>query len=118
METKRGQCHCGAIVFEVDLENGLQDLKRCNCSLCRRKGAVMAGVPIDRLRVIEGADHLTLYQWNTHVARHYFCSICGIYTYHQRRTDPNQYGFNVACLKDIDPYSLKDISIVDGASLS
>jgi len=55
MLTKTGSCHCGTVVFEVDLENGLQNLRRCNCSLCRRKGAIMAGVPLDRLRVVKGA---------------------------------------------------------------
>ena len=62
---KRGKCHCGAVEFEVELENGLENVRRCNCSLCRRKGAIMAGVPLERLRVVKGADMLTLYQWNT-----------------------------------------------------
>ena len=117
-EIKQGTCHCGAVEFEVELESGLADLRRCNCSLCRRKGAIMAGVPLDKLKVVRGADNLTLYQWNTQIAKHYFCRTCGIYTHHQRRSNPNEYGFNVACLEDVDPFSLGDIPMGAGASMS
>jgi hypothetical protein len=118
METRRGSCHCGAVVFEVELANGLEKLRRCNCSLCRRKGAIMASVPVERLRVVRGADQLTLYQWNTRQARHYFCSVCGIYTHHQRRSMPGEYGFNVACLDGVDPFALGPVPVGDGASAS
>lgn len=116
--TKTGSCHCGAVIFEVRLNNGFDNLRRCNCSLCRRKGAVMAGVPLDALRVLEGADKLSLYQWNTMTAKHYFCSVCGIYTHHQRRSNPNEYGFNVACIEGLEPTDLGDVPVGDGASLS
>jgi hypothetical protein len=106
------------VQFEVELENGLEDLRRCNCSLCRRKGAIMATVPVERLRVVKGADMLTLYRWNTGTAKHYFCRRCGIYTHHQRRSIPSQVGFNVACLEGVDPFALGDIRIGDGAALS
>jgi hypothetical protein len=118
MEAKRAQCHCGAVVFEVTLENGLEKLRRCNCSLCKRKGAVMASVPLDRLRILKGSEKLSLYQWNTKTAKHYFCSVCGIYTHHQRRSNPYEYGFNVACVEDVDPFKLGDIPVRDGASAS
>jgi hypothetical protein len=114
----KGKCHCGAVAFEVELANGLEDLRRCNCSLCRRKGAIMASVPVGGLRVIKGEDMLTLYQWNTKTARHYFCKICGIYTHHQRRSNPAQYGFNVACIEGVDPFALKDVAIGNGAAQS
>lgn len=117
MKTRRGSCHCGAVVFEVELEDGLHNLRRCNCSLCRRKGAVMASVPVERLKVIAGEDQLSLYQWNKRIARHYFCKHCGIYTHHQRRSNPAEYGFNVACIEDVDSYGLKDIGVSDGASM-
>jgi hypothetical protein len=112
---KKGKCHCGAVSFEVELEDGLGETRRCNCSLCSRKGAIMAFVSVDRLKVVEGADMLTLYQWNTKIAKHYFCKICGIYTHHQRRINPSQCGFNVACLEDVDPFALTNIGLVDGA---
>lgn len=118
METRTGSCHCGAVVFTLQLPDGLQNLRRCNCSLCRRKGAVMAMVALDGLKVIQGADKLSLYQWNTGIAKHYFCSVCGIYTHHQRRSKPDEYGFNVACLEGVDPFELGDIPVADGASQS
>ena len=118
METKTGSCHCGAVVFEVELEDGLQNLRRCNCSLCRRKGAIMASVPVQKLKVVAGEDQLSLYQWNKMIARHYFCKRCGIYTHHQRRSNPAEFGFNVACIEGVDPFDLEDIRVGDGASSS
>ena len=116
METRTGSCHCQAVVFEVDLAGGFENLRRCNCSLCRRKGAVMASVPLERLRIVRGEDKLTLYQWNTRQARHYFCSVCGIYTHHQRRSKPTEYGFNVACIDGIDAASLGPVALGNGAA--
>jgi hypothetical protein len=118
MATRIGSCHCGAVAFEVDLQQGFQSLRRCNCSLCRRKGAIMANVPVERLRVTKGQDKLSLYQWNTRQAKHYFCSVCGIYTHHQTRSNPGEYGFNVACIEGVDPFALGSVAIGDGAAKS
>jgi len=118
VETVIGKCHCGAVEFEVDLDNGLGDLRRCNCSLCRRKGAIMAGVLLERLRVTQGAENLSLYQWNTNIAKHYFCRTCGIYTHHQRRSNPHEYGFNVGCLENYEPDTVGEIPVGNGASMS
>jgi hypothetical protein len=118
VETRTGTCHCGAIVFEVDLANGFENVRRCNCSICSRKGAVMAAVPLDGLRVVKGADRLSLYQWNTMQAKHYFCSTCGIYTHHQRRSVPTEYGFNVACIIGVDLASIGPIGASNGAAQS
>lgn len=116
-ETRIGKCHCGEIEFEVTLDNGIENIRRCNCSLCNRKGAAVAGVPLENLKVIKGADTIKLYQWNTNTAKHYFCGTCGIYTHHQRRSNPNEFGFNIGCL-DIDISNVGDIPTGDGASLS
>jgi len=75
----------------------------------------MVGVPIENHRVVKGAEKLTLYQWNTKVAKHYFCSICGIYTHHQRRSNPRELGVNVGCLEGVDLFDLRDVSVADGA---
>lgn len=117
-EIKVGRCHCGAVEFELEVENGIGTMRRCNCSICRKKGAVMGSVPLDKLRVVKGSEHLTLYQWNTKTAKHYFCKICGIYTHHQRRSKPNEFAFNVACLEGPDPTVGAEIEMVDGASNS
>ncbi|QNI03306.1 GFA family protein [Halomonas sp. SH5A2] len=110
----RATCHCGMVVLELELPDGLVDPKRCNCSICRRKGAVMAYVTLSGLRVISGAEQLTLYQFNSGVAKHYFCSNCGIYTHHQTRSNPNIYGFNVGCLEGVNPHDLPDLPVSDG----
>ena len=107
-------CHCGGVEIEVDLPDGLRQLRRCNCSMCRRRGAVVASVNLDQLRIKQGADKLSLYQFNTMTAEHYFCSVCGIYTHHRRRSNTREYGINIACLDGINPYELGSIPVVDG----
>ena len=118
MQIERGTCHCKAVEFEVELANGFENLRRCNCSLCSRRGAVMASVPVDKLRIVRGEDKLSLYQWNTMQAKHFFCSVCGIYTHHQRRSNPSEYGFNVACIIGVDISALGPIGVGNGASQS
>lgn len=110
----KGQCHCGSVQFSVKLDNGLVDPRRCNCSMCRRRGAVVASVELKDLTVDKGADVLSLYQFNTHTAKHYFCSKCGIYTHHQRRSNPKLYAFNIACLEGVDPFVLANVRVLDG----
>lgn len=115
IQTKhRAACHCGMVVLELDLPDGLVDPKRCNYSICRRKGAVMAYVPLNGLSVLKGAEYLKLYQFNSGVAKHYFCSNCGIYTHHQTRSNPNVYGFNVGCLEGVKPCDLDGVPVSDG----
>jgi len=109
-----GQCHCGSVKFTVRLENGLLDVRRCNCSMCRRRGAVVASVELKDLTIDEGEEVLSLYQFNTKTARHYFCSRCGIYTHHQRRSNPALYAFNIACLEGVDPFVLANVPVLDG----
>lgn len=119
MRTMRiGACHCGTVRFEVDLDEDAIPLNRCNCSLCRRRGAVMTSVPLDRFRLLAGAETLSLYRWNSGVAKHYFCSRCGIYTHHQRRSAPEQYAVNVACLVGGDLSLGRKVGELDGASNS
>ncbi len=113
----RASCHCGAVELELDLPDGLIDLRRCDCSLCRRRGAIAASIPLSGIRVVRGHDVLKLYQFNTRIAKHYFCSNCGIYTHHQRRSNTEQYGFNVACLQGINPLKLEQaIPTSDGVN--
>ena len=91
LPTHLASCHCGAVVLELTLPDGIVDPHRCSCSICRRKGAIVAGVPLSALRIVKGRDALKLYQFNTRTAKHYFCGVCGIYTHHQRRSNPRQY---------------------------
>jgi hypothetical protein len=114
--THRASCHCGAVVLELDLSQGILDVRRCNCSLCRRKGAVMGAVALEGLRVQQGAEVLSIYRFNTNTAEHYFCSRCGIYTHHRRRSNPNQYGFNIGCLEGVQPTDIESVPVSDGAN--
>ena len=109
-------CHCGAVVIEVRLSRGLDGAGRCNCSFCKRRGAIMAAAPREGLRILQGGEALTLYQWGTRTAEHWFCSICGIYTHHRRRSNPEEYGVNVGALDGVDPRSLDDVRWFDGAN--
>jgi len=68
----RASCHCGAVELELELPDGIVDPRRCDCSICRRKGAVVASVPLAGVHVVKGADQLKLYRFNTRTARHYF----------------------------------------------
>ena len=114
-DTRILSCHCGAVECQVDFECGLENIRHCNCSLCRRKGYVMAAVPLNQLKVIKGCDNLNCYQWGTLVAKHYFCKTCGIHTHHQRRSNPSQYGINIACIEGVDPFSYKGVPIGNGS---
>ena len=113
-ESRVLKCHCGTVEISVEFDNGLENIRRCGCSLCRRKGAVMAAVPLEKLSVTKGKNNLSCYQWNTKVAEHYFCKTCGIYTHHKRRSNPNQYGINIACLDGVDPYSYENVPVGNG----
>lgn len=110
----KATCHCGSVVLEIRLPNGLVDPRRCNCSLCRRRGAIVASVPLSDLKIVRGAESLRKYQFHTFTAEHYFCSICGVYTHHKRRSNPDQYAFNVACLEGVDPFELGEVPVYDG----
>ncbi|MCF6318707.1 MAG: GFA family protein [Proteobacteria bacterium] len=112
----KASCHCGTIQFELNLPNGLDDPRRCDCSMCRRRGAIVASVTLDGIKITQGEDQLSLYQFNTMTAKHFFCSVCGIYTHHQRRSNPSEYGFNLACLEGVNPLELENIPTYDGVN--
>ena len=110
----RASCHCGAVELKLTLPNGIEDPRRCDCSMCRRRGAIVASVSLENLEVVRGADVLGLYQFNTMTAKHYFCTKCGIYTHHRRRSNPNEFGYNVGCLNGINPFEIGDVPVRDG----
>lgn len=116
MEQAEGSCHCGAVRFRVKLSNGLRSARRCTCSLCRMRGAVAVSADLDDLEILQGEDALTLYQYNTKTAKHYFCSKCGVYTHHQRRSNPDQYGINAACLEGVSPFDFEEVLVTDGVN--
>ena len=111
-----GSCHCKDVQFTVILTDGFNTIRRCSCSYCRMRGAVAVSAQLDGIEVTAGEHLLSLYQFNTKSAKHYFCSNCGIYTYHQRRSNPNQYGINVACLEGVSPFDFAQVVVNDGVN--
>jgi len=99
-KTYRGSCHCKAVRFEIDTD--APELTTCDCSICRRKNALMVKVHEASFRLLVGAGALTEYRFHTSTARHYFCSVCGIYPFHRKRVTPDHYGVNVSCLEGFD----------------
>lgn len=113
-ETRTATCHCGAVELRVVLPEGIANASRCDCSYCRRRPAPTVMAPKDGVEVTRGADTLTLYEWGTHTAKHYFCSVCGIYMYHNRRSDPTQCGVNMGALEGVNPAEHEPIPWNDG----
>ncbi|WP_309737094.1 GFA family protein [Sphingomonas sp. SORGH_AS_0742] len=111
-----GQCHCGAVRFEAKLSDGFNTVRRCTCSYCRMRGAVVVSAEMGGVTIVQGREWLTSYRFNTRTAEHFFCSICGIYTHHQRRSNPNQYGVNVACLEGVSPFDFGEVPVNDGVN--
>lgn len=109
-----GACHCGAVRFRARLTDGLRTARRCTCSYCRMRGAVAVSAQLGGLDILAGEDKLATYRFNTGTAQHHFCSVCGIYTHHQRRSNPEQYGINVACLEGLSPFDFAEVPVVDG----
>ncbi len=110
-----GACHCGAVRFRVRLAQGLHTARRCNCSYCRMRGAVIVTARLADLEVTQGAQHLGVYRFGTHVAAHHFCRICGIATHQRRRSDPTQFGVNVACL-GLSPFDFPELPVNESAN--
>jgi len=114
MDPVKLTCHCGAVELRAQLSDGLATAQYCDCSFCRRRGAAM--VTASRIEVVRGADKLTLYQWGTKTAEHWFCSVCGIYTHHRQRSNPDEYGVNLGAIEGVNPRDLGEIDWYDGVN--
>ncbi|WP_412509700.1 GFA family protein [Roseovarius sp. SYSU LYC5161] len=113
--TRTATCHCGAVELRITPAcSDLSDARRCDCSFCRRRGAATVSVPLENLDVTRGAGKLSRYQWGTMTAQHYFCSICGIYTHHRRRSDPTMYGVNLGTIAGVPPREAEPVPWTDG----
>ncbi|MGY3583455.1 hypothetical protein ACVIGB_007480 [Bradyrhizobium sp. USDA 4341] len=115
MTCYRGSCHCGAVTFRIDAD--ISELTTCDCSLCRRKNAIMAKVHECELVILSGEDLLSAYVWNTSRAKHFFCSRCGVYTFHRKRAAPDHFGVNVFCLENFDVGAFR-LRATDGVGMS
>jgi len=95
-----GSCHCGAIRFEIDTT--IDQVTRCSCSICAKKGILHHRVPPDRFRLLTPEADVGTYRFGTGVAGHHFCKVCGIHVFTRPRAAPELYTVNVRCLDDYD----------------
>src|SRR5689334_12544692 len=104
--TYHGSCHCGAVKFSFVGEPITKGC-RCNCSICRRRGAIMSNdyVPAEAL-TFEGKDALALYQFGDRDMNHWFCKTCGIFPFSGVAAPPGRYRVNLGCVDGIDPFAL------------
>lgn len=109
-------CHCGTVQLRVTLAEGFASARRCSCSYCRMRGAIAVSARIEGIEFLAGQDNLTLYQFNTGTAKHWFCKTCGIYTHHQRRSNPQEFGVNVACIEGVSPFDFAEVPVMDGVA--
>ena len=112
--TLNGSCHCGTVKFTTTLPFGFSSARRCTCSICRMRGAIAVTSTDGHFRITEGEDKLATYRFNTKTAEHHFCTTCGIYTHHKRRSNPDQLGVNVACLEGVSPFDFAEVVVFDG----
>lgn len=107
-----GACHCGNVRFEAMID--LASARRCTCSYCRMRGAVAVSSEQSDFKLLSGEADLSVYSFNTGEAKHHFCSTCGIYTHHKRRSNPHQFGINASCLEGLSPFDFHEIDVLDG----
>jgi hypothetical protein len=113
LQTYQGSCHCRRVTFEV--RANLDHVVDCNCSACRRKGALWHGASDSNLRILTGEADLVLYEFNTKTAKHYFCGHCGVHPFIRPRLAPSQWAVNVRCLDGVD-LSSTEVRPFDGAN--
>ena len=99
-QTYRGSCHCGQVRFEVTMD--LDHVRVCDCSLCRKRGALNHRVEQEDFHPLTSLDEMTLYQWHTKTAKDYFCPKCGMLPFRRPRTAPHMWTINVRCIDDVD----------------
>ncbi|RZA18746.1 MAG: GFA family protein [Proteobacteria bacterium] len=115
MEKYTGGCHCGRVNYEVSVD--ITQSITCNCSICRRRGSILAFTTADQFKLLKGEEELTNYQFGKHSIHHTFCKTCGILS-HARGSTPDGHkmvAINVRCLDDVDIEALSPVA-VDGAS--
>lgn len=109
--TFTGGCHCGAVRFRVTVRTFR--VSDCNCSLCSKEGYLHVIVPKEDLELLQGADAITTYQFNTKVAKHHFCKFCGIHSFYVPRSHPDGFSVNARCLSDVK-LEWFDVELFDG----
>ena len=110
--THSGGCHCGRVRFEVRAPAAIS-VAECNCSICVRSGYLHLIVPKARFRLLQGEESITTYTFNTGVAKHSFCKVCGIKSFYVPRSDPDGISVNARCL-DLGTVTRMEVRPFDG----
>lgn len=100
MNTYHGSCHCGRVKFSVT--TNIDKVVSCNCSICSKKGVLHHRVAPEQFDLLQGKEYLTIYQFDTKEAKHFFCRGCGIHPFSNPRAAPDMYSINIRCLDDFD----------------
>lgn len=100
-----GSCHCGAVKFEIEAPE-IVEVEDCNCSICSKSGYLHLIIPRSRFTLLSGEEVLSTYTFNTGVAKHTFCKICGIKPFYIPRSNPDGIDINVRCL-DVRPQAMQ-----------
>jgi len=116
MDSFKGSCHCKKVTFSFISTNILEEIYKCNCTLCMKKSIIMKSIPKNAFVLESSPEFLEEYVWNKKIAKHYFCNQCGVYTHHIRRRDPEQISVNLMCVDDILIPENAVINLIDGAS--
>ena len=104
-----GGCHCGQVRFEFESDADVQ-VHCCNCSICQLLGYQHLIIPASSFKLLTEWKKLSLYKFNSGVAKHYFCSACGIKSFYVPRSNPDGYSINFRC---VDPSSFSNVSFED-----
>lgn len=95
----QGSCHCQAIKFEVELEDQIE-VEDCNCSICNKTGFLHLILPLSKFKLLQGQQQITTYTFNTGIAKHTFCKVCGVKPFYIPRSNPDGIDINIRCLDE------------------
>ncbi|MDR2013665.1 MAG: GFA family protein [Rhodanobacter sp.] len=117
MTTYTGGCHCGRVAFDIETEGPITKAMECNCSICSKRGYLLAFFPAARVHMHTPDSHLSTYTFNKQVIQHRFCPVCGVASFIQGKghQGSGMYAINVRCLDGVDLHALK-IEPFDGRS--
>ena len=110
MTKHKGGCHCGNIAYEFEGEIG--EGLECNCSLCAKRGGLLAFYPATAFTLTTGREKLGTYHFNKGKIDHHFCPDCGISPYSEgENKGQKMVAINLRCVEGVDPHALKIKSV-------
>ncbi|CAN5124701.1 GFA family protein [soil metagenome] len=104
-----GGCHCGAITFSLEAGDPITEVLSCNCSICTKRGSLLAFFPRGALTLKTPQSDVATYKFNKHVIAHHFCTVCGCAPFADGKAPDGAEiaAVNVRCLEGVDIDALK-----------